>query len=165
MTRNNSRTRNGGLVALTLVSLTAMTGAANAANIDGEAVFAGAILDTCAVTVPVPGALGSSADATRLGSDEAGGSAAQAQIVTNNPRANLQVIAPTNFTLAPAGSDTDTTFAASHTIDGSTLDAGISALLPVGITTASVDASATKSSGAFEGGAYTMTVTVRCITE
>lgn len=138
---------------------------AQAESVDATATFTGAILDTCAVTIPTQGGLGASADATRLASDEAGGQAAQAQVVTNNPRATLQVIAPTAFLVSPNGSDANTTFEASHTIDGTETEAGLTTLLPVGITQAAIDASATKTEGAFEGGAYSMVVTVRCITQ
>ena len=154
-----------GAALLGLMTILASSTTANAENVDATATFTGAILDTCAVTIPTPGGLGASADATRLGSDENGGQAAQAQVVTNNPRATLQVIAPTSFLVAPNGSDANTTFAASHTIGGSVVDAGLTTLLPVGITQADIDASATKSEGAYEGGAYSMVVTVRCITQ
>lgn len=133
-------------------------------NTDANAVFTGTILDTCAVTVPTPGTLDSSADATVLSSQIGTGSAAEAVLVTNSPRSEVQVIAPTSFTVAPAGSDTDTTFAASYDIGGNVVDGVVSTLLGIGVNDVDVHASATKGSGAFEGGAYTLTVTVRCIT-
>ena len=150
---------------LGVATLLLSAGAAHAENIDSTATFSGVILDTCAVTIPTAGALGASGDATRLASDEAGGQSAQAQVVTNNPRSTLQVIAPTGFLVAPNGSDTNTTFEASHTIDGAVVEAGLTSLLSVGVTQATIDASATKSEGAYEGGAYSMVVTVRCITQ
>lgn len=133
-------------------------------NTDANAVFTGTILDTCTVTVPTPGLLGNSADATVLSSEEAGGQSAEAVLVTNSPRSSIQVIPPDAFTNAPTGSDANTTFAAKYELDGSVVSGLTSTLLGIGVNNVSVDASATKSSGAFEGGAYTLTATVRCIT-
>lgn len=151
--------------AITLTTIVAAAVSAHAqTNTDANAVFTGTILDTCTVTVPTPGLLGDSADATVLSSEEAGGQSAAAVLVTNSPRSSIQVIPPDAFTVAPAGSDADTTFATKYELDGNAVSGLTSTLLGIGINNVTVDASATKGSGAFEGGAYTLTATVRCIT-
>ena len=152
-------------LATTALATTSLTTTAQAqTNTDVDAVFTGTILDTCTVTVPTPGLLGDSADATVLSSEEAGGQPAQAVLVTNSPRSSVQVLPPDSFTVAPAGSDANTTFATSYDLDGSTVSGLTSTVLGIGVNNLTVNASATKGSGAFEGGAYTLTATVRCIT-
>lgn len=128
------------------------------------AAFSGTIPDTCTVTVPTPGRLGHNASATVLSSAEPGGVSAQAVLTTNSPRASVQVIPPSAFDAAPSGSDADTTFTASYDMNGHHIDGLRTTALGAGINTLAVDATATKGSGAFAGGHYTLTATVRCIT-
>ena len=153
-----------------VLSLVAVAGLAQTASAqDTSITFTGQILDTCVVAVTNSGVLGVNTEQTRLGSDTGIGLAANAGVVTNSPRSQIQVLAPVSFETAPVGSDVNTTFDTAYTLTGTTSadveDGQTLTPLEVGASILTVDAGATKSDGTFEGGAYSFVTTVRCITQ
>ncbi len=151
-----------------VVSLIAASLSYSATAVDAGIVFAGAILETCVVTVGTAGTLVASGDLTNLSSENSGGIKGTASVVTNGVNSSVQVIAPTSFLTGPSTADTNTTFATDYALTGATITAELAGTvttsLNLGITTVSVDATATKSSGTFDAGAYSLVSTVRCTT-
>ena len=141
-----------------------------AVDVDGQATFGGSILDSCVVNVTSGGTLGVSADKTLLASTEtgAGGVAAVAAVTTNSTNSTVQVINPVAFTLGPDDADTNTTFGTSYVLSGATTatenDGTTVTTLGTGVTNMSLDSSATKSSGSFAAGTYSLITTIRCVT-
>lgn len=133
--------------------------------------FAGqafAQLDSCTVNVTTPGTLGVSADQTSQSSENVGGIPVSAIITTNSTNSQIQVIAPSSFVVGPADADTNTVFATKYGLSGATTANDVNGTtltaLNSGINNMSVDASATKTSGAFSAGTYSMVATIRCST-
>jgi hypothetical protein len=131
--------------------------------VDGIVPFAGTVLSTCLIVAGVPGVLTPSSDFSSMTS--AGGISGTA-VITATGAFNISALAPAAFLTGGTGANTNTTFEANYSLTGATsvsdvLGATPTALDP-GITTISVDLTATKSSGAFLTGAYTANVTVRC---
>lgn len=143
---------------------------AYAVDVDGQATFGGTILDSCVVNVTSGGTLGVSADKTLMASTEtgAGGVAAVAAVTTNSTNSTVQVINPVAFTLGPGDADTNTTFGTSYVLTGATTatenDGTTVTALGAGVTNMSLDSSATKSSGSFSAGTYSLVATIRCVT-
>lgn len=167
--RHASMKRNiAGIAALSVVASAAFSQAAFAAEVDGQAVFQGLILDTCTVNVLNPGVLGASADQTRLASDEIGGLPANALVVTNSDRSSVQVLPPLAFETSPVGSDLNTEFTTSYTLAGTTTgtaeDGRTLTDLNLGASDMIINAAAEKSDGNYNGGQYSFVTTVRCIT-
>ena len=128
--------------------------------------FSGTVDPVCTILVDSPGTIAPNTDHTALSSQEAGGSPGVATIQTSNANFSVSTTAPTVFTSAPTGGDTDVTFATFYSASGATtLDniAGSSAsVLDQGTTTLSVDLTATKASGTFPDGNYAADVVVTC---
>ncbi|MGJ8562984.1 MAG: hypothetical protein ACSHXY_05475 [Alphaproteobacteria bacterium] len=126
------------------------------------------LLDSCTVIVNVPGVLKTSADHKTLSSDIFGGVSATVAVTNLSLSAQIQALPPTNFTTAPSGSDTDTTFSTNYSLLGTTIafntDGPTLTNLNIGASVMTVDAAATKSSGTFGAGNYVMVSTIRCVT-
>jgi hypothetical protein len=94
------------------------------------------------------------------------GSIAGTATITTVGSLQVQALAPASFLLAPSGSNADTTFSTSYRLSGVTnrgdTPGNVPAPLNTGITTISIDLTATKSSGVFFAGLHTAAVTVRC---
>lgn len=154
--------------AVSFAALAGLAQTASAADVEGQAVFQGLILDTCTVNVLNPGVLGASGDQTRLASDEVGGVPANALVVTNSDRSSVQVLPPVAFETAPVGSDLNTTFGTSYTLAGTTTgsaeDGQTLTSLNLGATDMIINAEAQKAEGNYNGGQYSFVTTVRCVT-
>lgn len=139
---------------------------ASAAAQTDDIQFDGTVSDSCTVVADSNGTLALNGLSTILSSTEAGGSAGAATVTTNNTTFSVSIDAITAFTTGPADADTNTTFATQYDASGATtasgVDGGTSTSLGLGVTTLSVDATATKSSGTFSAGTYQLTATVRC---
>ncbi|NNE57744.1 MAG: hypothetical protein HKN36_06515 [Hellea sp.] len=148
--------------------LTAMSGSANAANNDADITFTGAVPDTCSVVVTRGGVMTINANQNILDSTGASGVSGLAQVATNSAGSTIEVLSPAAFTLAPEDGDLNTTFSTIYSLDGGTIVENVQGTvltpLGVGVTDMVVDATATKSAGTFNAGAYSMLVTVRCVT-
>lgn len=145
-----------------------LSGTASAANIDADVAFTGTILDSCVVAVVSPGTLDASTDQTVLSSRVGSGQDGQATVTTNSTGSTIEVLAPTAFLVAPTGSDANTLFEAKYWLSGQTatadLDGTVATSLGLGLTNISVGGRATKSTGTYTAGAYSMLTTVRCVT-
>lgn len=151
---------------LTLALTLSAAFTSSALAVDQDVRFAGAVLDSCALVLGTNGVLGQSLDQTVLSSQETGGVSGSVTITTNSPNSTLEIIAPTSFDIAPASGDINTVFATSYALQGDTLLSEVvgDTLSPLGlgITTATIDTSATKTSGTFDAGLYELVTTVRC---
>lgn len=150
-----------GAIALSLLTL---PGAAVA--VTANVPFAATVLATCTVTVAAPGVMTANSDFTRLDSEESGGSAGRATVVTTGATFSVSVDAPSAFITAPAGGNENVTFAANYEASGATVASGILGTVPTllnpGVTDVDVDLRATKSAGVFAQGAYASEAVVRC---
>ena len=135
---------------------------------DTDVIFNGSIGSTCTIVADSAGTLAVNGTNTVLASTEAGGAAAGATATTTDSSFLVEVLTPVGFTTAPAGSDANTTFATSYDASGATTASGVvgttQTSLGLGVTTLSVNSSATKSSGIYEAGTYQLTTTIRCST-
>ncbi|GGX72572.1 hypothetical protein GCM10011309_23660 [Litorimonas cladophorae] len=152
----------------TAISATMIFGLSTPAMaVDQGITFTGLITEQCAVLLGVPGTLGVSPDQTILSSEESGGNAGTAIVTTNGLGSNIQVVVPTSFAIGPASADDNVTFAGDYDLSGSTILSDIvgstTSALSLGVTTISVHASATKTTGTFEAGTYQMVPIVRCL--
>jgi hypothetical protein len=131
------------------------------------ALFSGSILSTCVLVAGTPGIIAPNADFTGLSSHNGGGLASLVNVVTTGSGFDITTEAPTAFTLAPAGADTNTTFSSTYALSGSTtateVDGATPATLNTGASLVTVNMAAAKSSGVFPASpTYTAVVTVRC---
>lgn len=144
----------------------ALTSIGAAAAQDASVEFNGTVVDACTVVAAGDGTLGVDALNTILASTEAGGAQGSATVTTTASTFQVTVAAPTAFDVAPSGGGTNVTFASQYDATGATTASGVNAgtqtNLATGVTTVGVDASATKTSGNFPAGSYTMTTTVSC---
>ena len=144
----------------------AMASAATAVAQTDDVIFNATVSDSCTVVADSNGTLALNGASTVLASTEAGGSAGQATIVANNSTFNVSIDAISNFTTGPADADTNTTFGTTYSASGATTASGVTGTtqtsLGLGSTTLTVDATATKSTGTFSAGTYSLTATVRC---
>lgn len=147
-----------------VVALAGLPNAAMAAT--GNVPFAGLVTSTCVLTVGAPGVLAASTDFTNLSSFVAGGSAGTIAVLSTGTTFKVSAIAPTAFTSAPAGGGDAVNFSASYQGTGSTsigsTPGTTATTVNSGLTNLSVNLAAIKSSGTFNGGAYTAEVVVRC---
>ena len=131
-----------------------------------DVIFNGNIADACTVVADSPGTLAVNGTNTLLASTEAGGGPGAATVTASSSTFEVTVDAPTGFDTAPAGSDTNTTFGTTYDASGATTASSVAGTtataLGAGVTTLAVNASATKSSGIYESGSYSLTTTVRC---
>jgi hypothetical protein len=147
----------------------ALAAPATAAAQSADVTFSGNVNDACTVTAGSAGTLATNASTTVLASTEAGGSSGSASVSATSSTYNLNVSAPTAFDTEPTGGGTNVAFSASYDASGATVASSVTAGTPTalssGITAVSVDATATKSSGIFPSGSYTMTTTVQCVSQ
>jgi len=134
--------------------------------VDQDVRFSGLVLDSCALVIGTNGVLGQSIDQTILSSKETAGLPGTVTVTTNSINSNIEVISPTSFDVGPASADTNTTFAASYSLAGDTTLSEVTGdsvtPLALGITVATIDANATKTTGTFDAGLYELVTTVRC---
>lgn len=147
-----------------LAALVAAPSAANAAQ--ATVPFTGLVTATCVLTVGLPGVFGVSTDFKTLSSTAAGGVTGSVAALSTGTAFKVSAVAPTAFTLAPAGGGDSVAFAASYSASGATTigsTPGTTATtLNSGTTNISVNLNAVKSSGTFNAGAYAAEVIVRC---
>lgn len=152
------------LVKLAAVAALMVPFNANAAT--GNIPFNGNVVDTCVVTVGAPGSLGANTGFTVLGSEEAGGIAGTATLLTTGSTFSLSTDAPSAFDSAPAGGGTNVTFSSNYSASGDNVIAQTSGAtataLGAGSTSVSVNMAATKSAGTYTAGIYSATVILRC---
>ncbi|MGF1545267.1 MAG: hypothetical protein ACFB00_12350 [Parvularculaceae bacterium] len=133
----------------------------------GNVQFNGVVLDSCIVVVGTPGLLQPNAQSNALSSAETGGLPGLATVTATSADFDLEVDPPVAFASAPAGAETNAAFAASYSAAGATnatdTPAGAPTSLGFGVTAVTVNASATKSAGAFPAGAYQLETVVRCV--
>lgn len=156
-----------------VVSICLVLAAASAINLtahstDQTVEFRGLINNSCSIVVLNDGLLGVASDQTILSSKEAGGLQGTVNVLTNGIGATVEVVAPTGFSVAPPSGTVNTLFETSYSLSGVTVLADLvgSSVTPLGLglTRLDLDASATKTSGTFESGAYELTTVVRCVT-
>lgn len=142
----------------------AFSPAANAA--DATVPFTGLVTSTCVLTVGLPGVMGTSTDFKTLSSTAAGGVTGSVAALATGSTFKVSAIAPTAFTVAPAGGGDAVAFSTNYAGSGATTigtTPGTTATtLKNGLTNISVNLSAVKSSGTFNAGAYAAEVIVRC---
>lgn len=128
--------------------------------------FRGEVDSTCVITVGTPGTLGINGDFTVLSSDIGGGVAGTAAVLATGAGYSISTTAPTVFTSAPAAGNDNVTFSSKYSATGATSVTDIvgTTLTPlsVGLTSTTVDLTATKSAGVFSVGTYTAEVTITC---
>ena len=130
--------------------------------------FNGSVSDACIVTVNTAGTM--TVDTTTyqtLGSDEVGGVAGTATMLTTGAGYQFRLDTPTTFSTAPASGNTNVTFASDYSFSGANTGTDIAGstttALSRGNTSIDVDLEATKGgSDTFEGGTYQATVTLIC---
>lgn len=148
------------------VALFLGTLAPNAHAVTATVPFAGAVASTCVLTVGVPGVVAPNADFTALDSREAAGTSGTVAVLTTGTTFSLSADAPTGFNVAPTGGGDNVTFEARYQATGATTIGAtlgtVTTPLNLGLTTASVDLTATKSAGVFPQGAYEADIVVRC---
>ena len=151
-------------LAATIATILAAAPAALAAT--ANVPFSGVVVSTCTLAVATPGILAPNSNYTVLGSNQPGGSAGAVTIISTGATFKVSATAPSSFTVAPADGNTNTTFQAHYQSTGATSIGSVlgstATPLNAGVTSLSVDLSATKSSGVFSQGAYTSEVVVRC---
>lgn len=137
---------------------------ANAAT--GNIPFSGGVANTCIVTVGSSGTLATSADYTVLGSEEAGGVAGTATLLTTGAGFELSADAPTSFTTTAATGNNNVSFEANYSSTGANTIAQTDGSTPTalnrGSSSVTINMSGTKSSGSFEAGTYSAVVVLRC---
>jgi hypothetical protein len=131
-----------------------------------------AIVGTCTITVLNPGTLATSPAINVLGSNQAGGNAAQVRVKPASVVCivlqildcySVSVPPPAEFLLSPAGGEDGVTYASTYSVDGAAPVNGASATtLGNGIYILDVDVSATRAAGVFPAGDSQAQVTVRC---
>ena len=125
--------------------------------------FNGLVDPLCTLVVNADGTMKSNPTGTVLGSKELGGVAGAVVATSNTPLLSFNAQAPSSFTSAPSGGDTNTSFETEFTAAGlGTITGGTPTPLPIGITALAIDLTATKSSGTFPAGDYVADVTVTC---
>ncbi|MBI1391647.1 MAG: hypothetical protein GC152_02790 [Alphaproteobacteria bacterium] len=133
----------------------------------GSLIFNGLIPDACILLITTPGVLAPNATNTELSSQETGGSPALATLTTTSTNFEVQVDPASAFSVEPTGGGTNVSFSVDYSLAGVTILsdilAGVGSPLGFGITFATVDAAAIKSSGAFPAGAYQLQTTIRCV--
>lgn len=130
--------------------------------------FNGLITSSCALTIGLDGTLTTNPGGTTLASNQSGGSAATALILSTASTYKLEVDPVTSFTLAPTGGQPDAvavTYNATGVTTVTARAAGTPLNLGLGLTNVTVDLSATKSSGIFPSGLYHADVVMRCVTQ
>lgn len=129
--------------------------------------FRGTINNSCSIVVLNDGVLGVSSDQKILSSKEAGGVSGRVSVVTNGSGATLEIVTPTGFSVGPPSANSSTIFETEYSASGGTLLSNllgvVVSVLGIGQTEVDIDATATKTSGTFDSGAYELMTVVRCI--
>ena len=137
-----------------------------AAQTTGDVQFNGMILSSCTILVLTPGTLAVNTDGDLLSSENLGGLPGTATVTSTGLGYDLSITAPTGFDTAPTDGGTNTTYDASFSSIGVTIDplveVGDILSLGLGLSTLTVNASAQKSTGIFPAGTYQMTTTLTC---
>jgi hypothetical protein len=151
---------------LTLAAGMLLLSSAQAFAATAGALFSGAVTSTCVLTAGTPGIIAPNSDYTGLSSQNAGGLSSSVAALATGSSFKVSAIAPNTFLTAPADGNTNTSFASSYSLSGSTTASNVAGAtqtpLNSGSATVSVNLAASKSSGNFSAGAYTAEVTVRC---
>ncbi|WP_416877826.1 hypothetical protein [Litorimonas sp.] len=152
---------------ITLMGVTAAMLSCPAFATDQNVNFRGIINNSCTLVVLNDGLLGVSSDQTVLSSKESGGLQGRISAVTNGPGNTIEIISPSGFTVGPPSADVNTIFETEYSASGGTILSNllgvVVSILGIGTTTIDIDATATKTSGTFESGAYELTTVVRCV--
>lgn len=151
-------------VVLAAAFLLSPTGAFAATS---SAPFSGAVLSTCILGAGSAGLISPNADYTGMSSQNGGGAPSYVIALATGIGYEVTTVAPSAFTAAPAGAETNTTYSSSYALSGATtaseVDGAVPTELSVGSSTVTVNMAATKSSGIFPASpTYTAIVTVRC---
>ena len=152
------------IAATTFVVLTPIQ--ANSAT--GNIPFSGTVSNSCIITVGSSGAIAASSDYAALGSEETGGAAGTATILTTGGGFDLSADAPTSFSSAPTTGNDNVLFAVNYAATGANsiakTDGGIATPLSRGSSAITVNMSGVKSvpGETFESGTYAATVVLRC---
>lgn len=148
------------------VAVLAMVPVHQANSASGNIPFNGSVADTCVVTVGAPGTLGANTSFTTLGSQEAGGAAGTATLLTTGSGFSLSADAPTAFDSAPTDGGTGVTFSANYSATGSNTISETNGATPTGLTrgntNVTINMAADRASGVFPSGTYAATVVLRC---
>jgi len=149
------------------LSTAALILSGSASATDRNVNFRGVINNSCSLVVLNDGLLGVSSDQTILSSKQAGGLQGRVSVVTNGYGNTIEVISPSGFTVGPPSANMNTIFESEYSASGGTILSNllgvVVSILGIGTTTIDIDATATKTSGTFESGAYELTTVVRCI--
>ena len=131
--------------------------------VTGNVIFNADVQNTCAITVNDAGTLTTNVGQTVLSSENAGGSAGTATVVTTSSAYQVSLTAPTAFDTAPATAGAST-FAAKYNATGASTYTNATAANPLatGTTNVAVHLAATKASGSYPTGLYAATVVLRC---
>tara|TARA_R110002020_G_scaffold26758_4_gene86529 strand:- start:3777 stop:4259 length:483 start_codon:yes stop_codon:yes gene_type:complete len=152
---------------ITLIGVASATFSVSASATDRDVNFRGLINNSCSLVVLNDGLLGVSADQTVLSSKESGGLQGRISAVTNGFGNTIEIISPSGFTVGPPSADVNTIFETEYSTSGGTVLSNllgvVVSILGIGTTTIDIDATATKTSGTFESGAYELTTVVRCV--
>jgi hypothetical protein len=130
--------------------------------VTGDVLFNGDVSNTCAITVKTAGVMTPNVGQTQLSSENGGGSAGTADIVTTSAAYQVSVNAPTAFnTGSPAA---PSSFAAKYSTTGASVYANQTGANPLatGTTAVNVHLAATKTAGSYATGTYSATVVLRC---
>jgi hypothetical protein len=130
--------------------------------VTGDVLFNGDVSNTCAITVGSAGTMTPNVGQTVLSSENAGGSAGTASIVTTSAAYQVSLNAPTGFNAgSPAA---PSSFAAKYSTTGASTYTDQTGANPLatGTTAVNVHLAATKTTGSFATGTYSATVVLRC---
>lgn len=131
----------------------------------GTALFAGTILDTCTIVIGTAGVLDLDITGTSFGTTSGLGVPALAVVTTTGLGFNIDVDTPSGFTIAPSGGNTNVSFSTEYSTTGVTsaggVLGGVLTALGLGITSLSIDLTATKPD-AFPAGLYTAETVITC---
>lgn len=131
--------------------------------VTGNVIFNADVQNTCAITVDNAGTLTTNVGQTQLSSENAGGAAGAATIVTTSAAYQVSVNAPTAFDTMPAGGAASS-FSAKYSTTGASTYSNQTVANPLatGTTNVQVHMAANKATGSFPTGLYAATVVLRC---
>ncbi len=120
----------------------------------------------CQILVTQPGMIGVRYDSSAMGSTEAGGQPAYANVSVSNSSFRIALDGPYGFIQMPPNGDTGVTFSTGYSGTGATNFSETPGTIPVklkkGDSRIAVNMSAKKNSNAFPAGFYSAQVTLRC---
>lgn len=130
--------------------------------VTGNVIFNGDISNTCSITIVDAGILAANVGQTQMSSENTGGQAGTATIVTTSANYAISLNAPTAFN---AGSPVaPSTFAAKYSTTGASTYSNQTGSNPLaaGTSNVAVHLAANKTTGSFPTGTYSATVVLRC---